>query len=61
MIHLFHGSNIPIEVIDFSFCHKGKDFGRGFYLSDNLEQAEKMADDVCHNLAQREMVWVDRI
>ncbi len=43
MIHLFHGSNIPIEVIDFSFCHKGKDFGRGFYLSDNLEQAEKMA------------------
>jgi len=40
---LYHGSNVPITKIDFRFCRKGRDFGRGFYLSENKLQAERMA------------------
>ncbi|MBP5366807.1 MAG: DUF3990 domain-containing protein [Bacteroidales bacterium] len=44
MIELFHGSNVKIDEIDLSFGKRGKDFGRGFYLSDNKMQAQKMAE-----------------
>ena len=40
---LYHGSNLPIEAIDLTLSHKGKDLGCGFYLSDNYEQAFRMA------------------
>ena len=40
---LYHGSNMPIEEIDLTLSHRGKDFGCGFYLSDNYEQAFRMA------------------
>ena len=40
---LFHGSNMAIDSIDLSRSHRGKDFGCGFYLSDNYEQAFRMA------------------
>ncbi len=40
---LYHGSNVEIEQIDFSKSKPYKDFGRGFYLSDNKEQAWNMA------------------
>ena len=40
---LYHGSNIPIEEIDFAKCRPYKDFGRGFYLTDIEEQAVRMA------------------
>ena len=40
---LYHGSNISINHIDLSKGHKGKDFGQGFYLSANKEQAFLMA------------------
>ena len=40
---LYHGSNMPIHEIDLSKSNRGKDFGRGFYLSDNYEQAYRMA------------------
>ena len=43
MIQLYHGSNVRIVDINLSFGRKGKDFGQGFYLSDDLSQAEKMA------------------
>ena len=36
---LFHGSYAPVETIDLSMCNKGKDFGKGFYLTSNLNQA----------------------
>lgn len=35
---LFHGSNVPIEIIDLSKSRPGKDFGRGFYLSEDKEE-----------------------
>lgn len=37
---LYHGSYIAIETIDLNKCSDGKDFGKGFYLSDNNEQAK---------------------
>lgn len=40
---LYHGSNIYIEEIDLSKSKPNKDFGKGFYLSDNKTQAEQMA------------------
>ena len=41
---LFHGSNVPIEIIDLSNSRPAKDFGRGFYLSEDKEQAIGMAE-----------------
>lgn len=40
---LYHGSNIEITQIDLSKSKPHKDFGKGFYLSDNEEQAFNMA------------------
>lgn len=40
---LYHGSNVIIDEIDFSKCHPFKDFGRGFYLTDNFKHAKNMA------------------
>lgn len=41
---LYHGSNIKIDVIDFNKSRVGKDFGVGFYLTPELEQAQEMAE-----------------
>ena len=43
MITLYHGSNIEINQIDLSLSRKGKDFGCGFYLNANKQQATEMA------------------
>ena len=43
MIELYHGSNIEIDKIDLKKGRLGKDFGQGFYLSENKSQALKMA------------------
>ncbi|MGM9698691.1 MAG: DUF3990 domain-containing protein [Prevotella sp.] len=43
MIELYHGSNLTITEIDLSKSKKGKDFGCGFYLNPNKEQAMEMA------------------
>lgn len=32
---LYHGSNIEIVQIDLACSKPNKDFGKGFYLSDN--------------------------
>jgi len=40
---LYHGSNIKITNIDLSKARPFKDFGRGFYLTEIKEQAERMA------------------
>ena len=40
---LYHGSTVEIEEIDLSLSKPNKDFGKGFYLSDNFEQAFEMA------------------
>ncbi len=43
MIRLYHGSNVAIEMIDLSRSKRGKDFGQGFYLNANPDQAMEMA------------------
>ena len=39
---LFHGTYLDFDRIDLSKSNKGKDFGKGFYLSENKEQAENI-------------------
>lgn len=41
---LYHGSNIGIGQIDLTKSKPNKDFGQGFYLSDNEKQAQEMAE-----------------
>ncbi|MDE5829528.1 MAG: DUF3990 domain-containing protein [Duncaniella sp.] len=43
MIRLYHGSNVTIEQIDLARCKRGRDFGQGFYLNANPDQAMSMA------------------
>lgn len=43
MIRLYHGSNVVIEHIDLPRSKRGKDFGKGFYLNSNPDQAMEMA------------------
>jgi len=40
---LYHGSNILFDDIDLSKAKPGKDFGKGFYLTTNKEQAVSWA------------------
>lgn len=40
---LYHGTNQEIEAIDLSKGLKHKDFGQGFYLTPELETAQRMA------------------
>lgn len=40
-ITLYHGSYTKIEKINLSNCLDGKDFGSGFYLTSDYEQAAK--------------------
>ena len=41
---LYHGSNVGIEEIDLSKSKTGKDFGCGFYLNPNKNQAKDLAE-----------------
>ena len=43
MIRLYHGSNVKIEEPDLIHSKPFKDFGRGFYLSPDKQQAWDMA------------------
>ena len=44
MIHLYHGSTVDIEHIDLEKSRPNKDFGRGFYLSEDRQQAWRMGE-----------------
>ena len=44
MIQLYHGSTVNIERIDLQKSRPNKDFGRGFYLSADLQQAWRMGE-----------------
>ena len=37
---LYHGSYTPVLNIDLTKCAAGKDFGKGFYVTDNELQAK---------------------
>jgi hypothetical protein len=40
---LYHGTNVDFDLIDIEKSNPYKDFGKGFYLTDIKEQAERMA------------------
>lgn len=40
---LYHGTNVEFNEIDLTKSKVGKDFGRGFYLSANRDQAWELA------------------
>ena len=40
---LYHGTNVEFDKIDLLKSKPNKDFGQGFYLSDNYNQAQEMA------------------
>lgn len=44
---LYHGSNTLIETINLACSRPNKDFGRAFYLSSDLSQAQDMAKAKC--------------
>jgi hypothetical protein len=44
MIQLYHGSTVNIERIDLQKSRPNKDFGRGFYLSEDRQQAWRMGE-----------------
>lgn len=41
---LYHGSNVEITKIDLPMSRPYKDFGKGFYLSADINQAKRMAE-----------------
>lgn len=43
MTRLYHGSNMAIDKIDLARSKRGKDFGQGFYLNADPDQAMAMA------------------
>ena len=44
MIHLYHGSTVDITHIDLENTRPNKDFGRGFYLSEDRQQVWRMGE-----------------
>ncbi len=44
MIQLYHGSTVDIDCIDLRMSRPNKDFGRGFYLSADRQQAWRMGE-----------------
>ena len=41
---LYHGSYAKISEINLSLCRRGKDFGKGFYVTNSREQAERFVN-----------------
>jgi hypothetical protein len=41
---VYHGSYKAIENVDFSFCRRERDFGKGFYVTKLRQQAEYWAE-----------------
>ena len=44
MMMLYHGSTVNIDRIDLAKSRPNKDFGRGFYLSADRQQAQRMGE-----------------
>ena len=42
-MRLYHGSNVAVRQIELHMSKPNKDFGKGFYLSDTIQQANDKA------------------
>lgn len=47
MIKLYHGTNVEFDEIDLSKSKKYKDFGQGLYLTEDRNQARRLAEQRC--------------
>lgn len=45
---LYHGSYVPINAVDLDKCAAGKDFGKGFYLTADKQQARNFIRTSLH-------------
>lgn len=54
---LYHGTVYDIEDIDLSKSNTAKDFGKGFYLSSDRQQAERWAEFKSRQLEQPPRVY----
>ena len=43
-MRLYHGSTVSIDRIDLAKSRPNKDFGKGFYLSEDIHQARRMGE-----------------
>ena len=57
-MRLYHGSNVRIGKIDLAKSRPNKDFGRGFYLTEEAEQAMRMAEQM-PRLEGKRMIGLD--
>lgn len=46
-IKLYHASYVPVETIDLTKCERSKDFGQGFYLTTDIDQAKAFIKTSC--------------
>jgi len=53
---LYHGTNVSFGEIDLAKGLPGKDFGRGFYMTDSLECAERTARQRVDRLGGKALV-----
>lgn len=53
---LYHGTNKPFEQIDLSKSKPNKDFGKGFYLTSDKQQAIDMAKAKIDQLGEGEVI-----
>ena len=55
-MNLYHGSNMEITTIDLTKSKVGKDFGCGFYLSKEKQQAMELAERKTEQLGYGEPI-----
>ena len=53
---LFHGSYTPVEKIDLNKSSHGKDFGKGFYITSDVNQAKSFIRSVLYRAKQRKLI-----
>lgn len=54
---LYHGTNRAFDEIDLLMSKPNKDFGRGFYLSPDYEQALNMARIKTEQQQENQLLW----
>ena len=57
---LFHGSYTAVEHIDLNQCAAGKDFGKGFYLTSDMNQAKSFIRSVLERARARGVIPIEQ-
>ena len=57
---LFHASYTPVEHIDLKMCAPGKDFGKGFYLTSDINQARNFIKSVVDRARTKGIISIDQ-